>query len=241
MSNVTVIIPAYKVKSHILKVISELPNFVKHVVVVDDSCPEESGKFVEENCSDPRVNVIYHERNLGVGAATKSGYLRGMQLHSDIFVKIDGDGQMDPTEIKNLIEPIQKGIAGYTKGNRFVSLSNIRQMPKIRILGNIALSFISKASSGYWDLLDPNNGFTAIHVSTLKRLNLDKIDNRYFFESDMLFNLCLADTIVRDIPMKAVYKNEKSNLSVVKSTFEFSFKHSRNFSKRLYLKYFSGF
>jgi hypothetical protein len=109
------------------------------------------------------------------------------------------------------------------------------------MLGNIALSFISKASSGYWDLLDPNNGFTAIHVSTLKRLNLDKIDNRYFFESDMLFNLGLADTIVRDIPMKAVYKNEKSNLSVVKSTFEFSFKHSRNFSKRLYLKYFSGF
>jgi hypothetical protein len=110
-------------------------------------------------------------------------------------------------------------------------------MPKIRMLGNIALSFISKASSGYWSLRDPNNGFTAIHINTLKKLDLNEIDSRYFFESDMLFNLYLVDTVVKDIPMKARYENEKSNLSVVKSTFEFSYKHFRNFILRLYLKY----
>lgn len=237
MSNITVIIPAYKVKTHILNVIKEIPSFVKYILVVDDGCPEESGKFVEENCSDQRVHMIYHERNLGVGAATKSGYLKGMQLDSEILIKIDGDGQMDPAEIKHLIEPIQKNMAGYTKGNRFVSLSYVRQMPKIRMLGNIALSFISKSSSGYWSLRDPNNGFTAIHINTLKKLDLNEIDNRYFFESDMLFNLYLVDTVVKDVPMNARYGNEKSNLSVFKSTFEFSYKHARNFCKRLFFKY----
>jgi dolichol-phosphate mannosyltransferase len=237
MSNVTVIIPAYRVKSHILNVVNEIPSFVKHILVIDDGCPDLTGRFLEENCNNQRLQVIYHDRNLGVGAAIKSGYSRGMQLDSDILVKIDGDGQMDSAEIKDLIEPILRGDAGYAKGNRFVSLAYIRQMPKIRILGNIALTFISKASSGYWSLRDPNNGFTAIHINTLKKLNLNAIDNRYFFESDMLFNLYFEGTIIRDIPMHARYSNEKSNLSIVKSFFEFSYKHLRNLFIRLYWKY----
>ena len=239
MRNVIVIIPSYNVKSHILQVLSEIPNIVRNILVIDDGCPEQSGKFVELNCKDPRIEVVYHRKNLGVGAATKSGYIRGMQLvpPPDIFVKIDGDGQMNPLEIEQLINPIQLGIAGYVKGNRFVSLSYVRAMPKIRMLGNIALSFISKASSGYWSIRDPNNGFTAIHVDALKKLDINSIDNRYFFESDMLFNLYLVNTVVRDIPMQARYKDEKSNLSVFKSFFEFSYKHSRNLCKRLYSKY----
>lgn len=237
MSNVTVIIPAYRVKSHILNVVNEIPSFVKHILVIDDGCPDLTGRFLEENCNNKRLQVIYHDRNLGVGAAIKSGYSRGMQLDSDILVKIDGDGQMNSAEIKDLIEPILKDDAGYAKGNRFVSLAYIRQMPKIRILGNIALTFISKASSGYWSLRDPNNGFTAIHINTLKKLNLNAIDNRYFFESDMIFNLYFEDTIIRDIPMHARYSNEKSNLSIVKSFFEFSYKHLRNLFIRLYWKY----
>ena len=237
MSNVTVIIPAYRVKSHILNVVDEIPSFVKHILVVDDGCPDLTGRFLEENCNNQRLQVIYHDRNLGVGAAIKSGYLRGMQLDSDILVKIDGDGQMNSAEIKNLIEPLLSGTAGYAKGNRFASLTYIRKMPKIRILGNIALTFISKASSGYWSLRDPNNGFTAIHINTLKKLDLSAIDNRYFFESDMIFNLYFEDTVIKDIPMHASYNDEKSNLSVVKSFFEFSYKHLRNLLIRLYWKY----
>jgi len=237
MRNITVIIPAYKVKSHIINVINEIPSFVKHILVIDDGCLEKSGRFVELNCKDSRIEVIYHEKNRGVGAATKSGYARGMQLNADILVKIDGDGQMNPSEIEQLINPIQLGVAEYAKGNRFVSLSYLRDMPKIRMFGNIILSFISKASSGYWSIRDPNNGFTAIHVDALRKLDLNVVDNRYFFESDMLFNLYLVNTIVKDVPMKARYENEKSNLSVFKSSFEFSYKHFRNFHKRLYVKY----
>ena len=232
-----VVIPAYKVKSHILSVVQTIPSFVSKIIVVDDACPEQSGLHVESNCTDPRVEVIYHEKNGGVGAATKSGYQRGLQLGASIFIKIDGDGQMNPKQIKHLIEPIELGTATYCKGNRFVSLNYIRQMPRIRMFGNIALSFISKVSSGYWSIRDPNNGFTAIHRKALEELNLESIDNRYFFESDMLFNLYIEGGIVKDVPMKAQYNGEQSNLNVLKSTFEFSYKHLRNFSKRIKIKY----
>jgi hypothetical protein len=221
------------VKQHIVSVVQTIPSYVSKIIVVDDACPEQSGLHVEANCTDPRVEVIYREKNGGVGAATKSGYQRGLKLGANIFIKIDGDGQMDPKEIKQLIKPIELGIATYCKGNRFVSLEYIRQMPRVRMFGNIALSFISKVSSGYWSIRDPNNGFTAIHRKLLENLNLDEIDNRYFFESDMLFNLYIEKAVVKDVPMKAQYNNEQSNLSVFKSTFEFSYKHLRNFSKRI--------
>ena len=232
-----VIIPAYKVKLYILPVVNSIPSFVSKIIVVDDGCPEQSGLHVESNCTDPRVEVIYHAKNEGVGAATKSGYRKGLKLDASVFIKIDGDGQMDSNEIKQLIEAIELDAATYCKGNRFVSLDYIRQMPRVRMFGNIALSFISKVSSGYWSIRDPNNGFTAIHRKSLEKLDLESIDNRYFFESDMLFNLYMTDAIVKDVPMKAYYNDESSNLNVFRSTFEFSYKHSRNFLKRIQVKY----
>ena len=237
MNKSVVVIPAFKVKKHILDVLQAMPSFISRIIVVDDACPEQSGLHVESNCTDPRVEVIYRKNNGGVGAATKSGYTRALQLSASIFIKIDGDGQMHPNEIRQLIYPIESGSATYCKGNRLVSLNYIRQMPKIRMIGNIALSFISKASSGYWSIWDPNNGFTAIHRKSLEKLDLDSIDNRYFFESSMLFNLYMADAIVKDVPMKARYSEESSNLSVLKSTFEFAYKHLRNFCKRIKFKY----
>jgi uncharacterized membrane protein len=111
-------------------------------------------------------------------------------------------------------------------------------MPKIRILGNLALSFLSKLSTGYWMMFDPNNGYTAISSETLRKLPLDKIDNGYFFESDMLFRLNLARASVVDISLPAIYGNEESNLSVSKALFEFLYKHNRNFWKRISYSYF---
>jgi glycosyltransferase involved in cell wall biosynthesis len=153
-------------------------------------------------------------------------------------VKIDGDGQMDPTLLPQFIAPILEGYADYTKGNRFFDLSELSQMPFVRLLGNAVLSFMSKISSGYWDIFDPTNGYTAIHARVIEHLPLEKISARYFFESDMLFRLNTLRCKVMDVPMDAHYGDEKSNLKISSVLFDFLFKHTRNFFKRLFYNYF---
>lgn len=236
--SITVVIPSYKVKSQILEVIAQIGPEVQKIIVIDDACPEKSGDHVKANIKDPRVEVIFHATNLGVGGAVKTGYKRAIELESDIIVKIDGDGQMDPSLIQEIIDPILKGHADYAKGNRFFDVETVRAMPKIRIIGNLGLSFLTKLSSGYWRIFDPNNGFTAINGNSLELICLEKIDNGYFFESDMLFRLRMVDAKVLDVPMKAIYENEKSNLKIGRVLVEFPFKHSRNFLKRIIYTYY---
>lgn len=236
--NICVVIPAFKVKEHILEVIGSIGPEVKNIVVIDDACPEMSGDYVELNVVDPRVKVLFNEHNLGVGGAVKVGYRHALKIGSHIVVKIDGDGQMDPSRITELIEPIISKQAEYTKGNRFFDIEAVRVMPKIRIFGNLGLSFMTKLSTGLWQIFDPNNGFTAISESMLKRLNFEKIDNRYFFESDMLFRLGLLNARVVDIHLPAIYGQEESNLIIKQVLFEFPIKHARNLFKRILYTYY---
>jgi dolichol-phosphate mannosyltransferase len=235
---VAVVIPAYKVSEHILAVIEDIPDFVHKIIVVDDACPNASGQVVSNTFSDPRILVLSHHKNQGVGGAMISGYTEALKINSEIIVKLDGDGQMDPKLIPLLIAPIVRGEADYVKGNRFFDIQKIREMPALRIFGNLVLSFFSKASTGYWQIFDPNNGFTAVHASALKLVPLEKVSKRYFFESDMLFRLNIARAVVTDMPMNAVYGKEKSNLSVLKSLVEFPAKHFKNFIKRIGYSYY---
>ncbi len=236
--NIAVVIPCYKVKKSILKVIKNLGSEVKTIYVIDDCCPEHSGQFVEDNCLDKRVVVIKNTENLGVGGSVLVGYQAAINDGADIIVKIDGDGQMDTSLLLNSVAPILKGQADYTKGNRFYDLSHITNMPPIRIFGNAVLSFMTKLSSGYWSIFDPTNGYTAIHAKVASYLPMEKISNRYFFETDMLFHLNLLRAVVIDIPMDAIYGDEKSNLHISKIIFEFMIKHSKNFFKRIFYNYF---
>jgi dolichol-phosphate mannosyltransferase len=237
-SDVVVVIPAYRVSSQILNVISQIGHEVTHIVVVDDSCPEHTGQLVERECKDPRVQVLYHSENKGVGGAMISGYQHALKLDPDVVVKLDGDGQMNPIEIPKLIKPVLDFDADYSKGNRFFNIETLRSMPKMRLIGNAGLSFFSKLSSGYWSVFDPNNGFTAISGKVLKRIDLTKIDSGYFFESDMLFRLNLTKAVVRDVPMNAFYGDESSSLSILKVIYEFPIKHFRNLLKRVFYNYF---
>jgi glycosyltransferase involved in cell wall biosynthesis len=235
--DIAVVIPSFKVRDHILSVLRSIGPEVSRIYVVDDQCPQFSGKFVQEQCQDPRVEVIYNKVNQGVGGATIAGYRRALLEGADIIVKIDGDGQMDPAAIPNLVRPIQKGSADYTKGNRFYALENLEGMPLMRKIGNAGLSFVSKVSSGYWQVMDPANGYTAIHAGALSLLPLAKIERRYFFESDMLFRLNTIRAVVREIPMKAIYGEEKSNLSIFKVLRDFPAKHLCRFVKRVCYSY----
>jgi glycosyltransferase involved in cell wall biosynthesis len=238
LQSVAVVIPAFKVRDHILEVIQSISKQVQHIIVVDDACPQKSGELVRKKFPNSRVHVIFHERNMGVGGAVKSGYERAIELGADIVVKIDGDGQMDVLKIDELIKPIRNGVADYSKGNRFLELQQIRQMPAIRILGNLVLSFMTKMSSGYWDIFDPTNGYTAISVTALRRLPLDKISNGFFFESDMLFRLNSIKAVVVDIPINAQYGNEQSNLKILNEIPKFIKGNSKNFFKRLIYSYY---
>ncbi|MBD8617092.1 glycosyltransferase family 2 protein [Pseudomonas putida] len=235
---VAVVIPSYKVKAHILGVIKSIGSEIQTIYVVDDCCPEGSGDFVEQHNEDPRVVVLRNPENQGVGGAVMTGYQAALADGVDIVVKIDGDGQMDPTLIESFISPILLGDADYTKGNRFYDLEKISAMPKMRLFGNAVLSFMTKLSSGYWDLFDPTNGFTAIHTDVVRHLPFNRISRRYFFETDMLFRLNTLRAVVVDIPMDAKYEDEVSNLKISKVVGEFLFKHIRNFGKRIFYNYY---
>jgi glycosyltransferase involved in cell wall biosynthesis len=238
MTKIAVVIPAYKVADHILDVVREIGKEVDFIFVVDDACPQNSGALVKKSVKDKRVQVITHTANQGVGGAVVSGYRAALDVGADIIVKLDGDGQMDASKIGELTAPIIAGKADYTKGNRFDSITGLRQMPGIRIFGNGALSLMTKVSTGYWNVTDPTNGFTAIHADLLRGITLEMLSKRFFFESDLLFRLSLARAVVWDIPMESRYGTEKSNLRISKAIFEFTWKHGINFHKRLFYNYY---
>lgn len=234
---IAVVIPSYKVRNHILDVVRLIGPEVSRIYVVDDFCPDSSGSFVESNCKDERIVVIRHTENQGVGGAVMTGYSAAIEDGMDIIVKIDGDGQMDPDLILDFVAPIEAGEADYTKGNRFFDLEKLRTMPKMRLFGNAVLSLMCKVSSGYWNIFDPTNGYTAIHADVVRHLPLGKISRRYFFETDMLFRLNLLRAVVVDVPMEAKYGGEVSNLKISKVLGEFFVKHVRNFFKRFFYNY----
>ena len=237
-SRISVVIPSFRVRAHILGVLSRIGPEVAVIYVVDDCCPEQSGQWVASQCTDPRVRVLYHADNQGVGGAVMTGYRAAIEDGQDIVVKIDGDGQMDPALLPQFVAPLLSGDADYAKGNRFFHLDEIHQMPAIRLFGNAVLSFMSKVSTGYWSLFDPTNGYTAIQTRVASHLPMDQISKRYFFETDMLFRLNTLRAVVVDVPMDAFYGDEESNLKITKVLPEFLSKHIRNTFKRIFYNYY---
>ena len=235
---IAVVIPCYKVRRHVLEVVAKIGDTCWRIYAVDDACPEKSGQLLAEKCGDPRLRILYHEQNRGVGGAVMSGYRQAIADGAQIIVKIDGDGQADPALMPDFVAPLIAGQADYAKGNRFYDLESLHGMPAIRICGNAMLSFFSKLSTGYWDIFDPTNGYTAIRAEVAAKLPLAKISQRYFFESDLLFRLNTLRAVVVDIPMDACYADETSNLHIASIIGEFLTKHLRNFGKRIFYNYF---
>ena len=235
---VAVVIPAFRVKKQILSVLHAIGDEVHAIYVVDDKCPEETGRFVEREANDSRIRVIYHAANRGVGGAVISGIEAALRDQMQIVVKVDGDGQMDPLLIPEFLQPIIDGTADFAKGNRFFDPDGVRTMPASRLFGNAVLSFFTKLSSGYWNLFDPTNGFIAWDCRLLALLPLNKIAPRYFFESDLLFRISLFRAKGVDIPMTAIYGSEKSNLRETEVIVPFLVGNLRNFAKRICYNYF---
>jgi dolichol-phosphate mannosyltransferase len=234
---IAAIIPCYRVREHIVAVVADVLEHVHHVFVVDDRCPEGTGDLVAREFPADKVSVIRHTENKGVGGATVTGYVAALARDYEILIKVDGDGQMDPALIPDLVAPILAGKADYTKGNRFYRRDYLKQMPGVRLIGNSMLSLVTKASSGYWNIMDPTNGFTALHSIAAQELEMDKLARRYFFESDVLFRLNISRAVVRDVPMPASYGDEKSNLKIGRVLFDFPVRHIKNLFKRFLYNY----
>ncbi len=236
-THVAVIIPAYRAERTIGGVIQDIPAFVRTVVVVDDASPDGTAEAARA-AADPRVTVIRHEANRGVGGAMTTGYQAAIALGAEVVVKMDSDGQMDPAEMARLLEPILLGRADYAKGNRFYMSSYLSSMPVIRILGNAALSFLTKVSSGAWQVFDPTNGYTAIHRDVFSVIDVRRIHPRYFFESSMLALLTVGRAVIEDVPMPARYGAERSNLRIGRTLFQFPLLHLRYFIWRILKLYY---
>ncbi len=232
-----VVVPAYQASNSIGQVLMSIPSYVQHVVVVDDGSSDGTAEAVM-SIEDKRIHLLRHDRNRGVGAATMSGYARAAELGAEIFVKVDADGQMDPACILPLVCPILVGEADYTKGNRFLHTGALGVMPFRRRVGNAALSFLTKLASGYWNVFDPTNGFTAVHGVLLPLIDRRRLDDRYFFETSLLIELGSLHAVVKDVYFAARYRGETSHLSLLRSFRDFPPRLLRALVCRVWLEYF---
>jgi glycosyltransferase involved in cell wall biosynthesis len=213
-----------------------MPDFVDHIIVVDDHSRDNTLEVALES-SDPRVIAVKTPHNMGVGGATIFGYQKAVELGSQILVKMDGDGQMAPEYLESLLDALIEQGYDYAKGNRFLAGESLAFMPRHRLYGNIALTFMTKLASGYWNIFDPQNGYTAIKQEALTGLDLKAIHPRFFFENDMLVQLNFLSRRVKDVPIPARYGDEVSDLNPVKIGVTFPLLLLRRFFHRIYQKY----
>lgn len=232
-----VVIPAYNVAAQIGRVLAGLPSWIDKVIVVDDASKDRTVEIVEA-WGDPRLVLIRREKNGGVGAAMKSGYQRALELGVQVIIKMDGDDQMDPAQLPALVAPIVRGQADYTKGNRFRAKEALARMPFVRRVGNLALSFLTKVASGYWNIFDPTNGFTAIRREALAALPFSRLADRYYFETSMLVQLNIAGAPVRDVFMPSRYGDEKSSMKIRGVLFSFPLDLIGSAIERIWNKHF---
>lgn len=235
---IAVVIPCFRVSDHILEVVRTLPSWIDAIYCVDDCCPEQSGNLIRQRAHDPRVRVLAHDINQGVGGAMITGFKAAVADGHAIVVKMDGDGQMDPQHLPRLLNPILSRQADFTKGNRFYDLQALKQMPLIRRIGNFGLTLLTKVASGHWHVSDPTNGFVAIHRTALRLINTNNLARRYFFETSLLIQLNIVQAVTMEVPMPARYGPERSSLNVWRSLFGFPPKLAAGLAQRMLWRYF---
>jgi dolichol-phosphate mannosyltransferase len=238
-AHVAAVVPAYNVGKELGGVLRQMPALFKTIIVVDDAARDDTAAVAQRYAQlDPRILIVHHEKNQGVGGAMLTGFRTALEAGADVVVKVDGDGQMPLWLVPQLIEPLIDGSADYTKGNRFRDFAAVRAMPIVRRIGNVVLSFLAKAATGYWHCFDPTNGFVAIRADVLSQLPLKKIDPTYFFETSMLSHLYVMGAVVKEVPMPARYSGETSSLSIARVARQFPGRLLWSLLRRLFLKNF---
>lgn len=233
---VAAVVPAYKEEKMIARVIRTMPDFVDHIVVVDDCSPDDTSGAARA-VGDPRLTLIRHEVNQGVGGAIITAHRAAMDLGADVNVVMAGDAQMDPDHLPALLDRVTDGGYGFAKANRFYAPESFQGMPGYRVFGNIVLSFLTKVASGYWNLFDPQNGYTAVRTEVLRRVPLDRVAKRYSFENDLLIHLNILQVPATDVPIPAVYGDEVSSIRLSKVIPELINRLTVGFWSRIWYRY----
>ncbi|UCG03438.1 MAG: glycosyltransferase family 2 protein [Candidatus Heimdallarchaeota archaeon] len=235
---IAVVIPAYNEEKLIGKTISKVPSFVDKIIVVDDASVDRTGgvAYSFKSKFGDKLVVVRHRRNQGVGGAIATGYKIALKENADICVIMAGDAQMDPSHMPLLLDPIVEDKADYAKGNRLFS-KKIGRMPKARRRGNAILTLLTKIASGYWDVIDPQNGYTAASRKVLETIYLDKIHKRYGYCNDILVKLNIYNFRVLDVTMPPLYGKEKSGIKIRSYTFKMSWLLTKCFFYRIRKKY----
>jgi glycosyltransferase involved in cell wall biosynthesis len=231
-----VVIPAYNVERSIRKVVDGIPDWVDRIIIVDDASRDDTLREARSVVSD-RVIVLHHDVNQGVGGATLTGFRRALDEGVKIAVKMDGDGQMDPAHLPVLLDAVTIQGYDYAKGNRFLHSSELSAMPRHRLFGNFVLTFLTKLTSGYWNVFDPQNGYVAIRREPLAQLDFSRIAKRYFFENDILIHLNILGFRVKDVAIPAVYGDERSSMKISRIMGSFPVYLFRRYWYRIYQKY----
>ena len=215
---VAVVVPAHNEEELLPTTLASVPDFVDRIIVVDDASRDGTvGRAHSAAAVDPRIVVLVHERNGGVGAAIVSGYKRALEERIDVTCVMAADNQMDPTDLQKIALPVARGELDYAKANRLISGEAWRVIPRSRYLGNAVLSFLTKIASGYWHVADSQSGYTAASREILAQLDLDRIYRGYGFPNDMLVHLNVWNARVRDIPSRPVYGvGERSGIKIRK-------------------------
>lgn len=213
-NKIAAVIPAYNEEKNIATVINSIPQFVDYVIVINDKSTDGTAEIIKLLHDGTRVFALHNSTNLGVGGTRVAGFTHVLtQTDADIIVNIDGDGQMDLTYLPTLLDPIINGY-DFSKGNRFYTTTSFTGMPSYRIAGNIMLTFLNKISTGYWSVFDPQNGYTAIKTTTLKKIDLTRLSLGYSFENDFIGNLSLINATIKDVDIPAIYGNETSSINL---------------------------
>ena len=237
--SIVVVVPAYNEALLVGKVIESIPDYVDHIVVVDDCSTDDTvGKVKEAAKVNEKVVLLTLSHNQGVGKGIATGYMWARDNKIDIAVVMAADFQMDPADLPRILEPVCLGECDYTKGNRLFRGESWEMIPHYRYLGNSALSMLTKIASGYWHIADSQSGYTAISLSALNSIDLDSIYPRYGMPNDLLIKLNIANFRVRDISIRPVYNvGEVSGIKVRKVLFTIPWILFKGFWRRMIEKY----
>ncbi|MBP1706429.1 MAG: WcaA [Chloroflexi bacterium] len=236
---VGVVVPAHNEEKFVAGVIDTMPGYVDKIFVVNDASTDKTREIVAQIAiNNTRVALINREVNGGVGAAITTGHLQALKDRMDIIAVMAGDGQMDPAILDHFLTPIVEGKADYTKGNRLSSAQDKQEMPAWRLFGNSLLTFLSRVSSGYWHISDPQDGYTAISAGVLRKLDVENIEKGFAFENNMLVRLNIVGARVLDIPHPAIYRGQRSKIHYGRYMLNTSWILLRDFIWRIWRKYF---
>lgn len=240
-TSIAVVVPCYNEELLITRVMDTMPDYVDRIYIVDDRSKDRTVEIVEDYIQQhqpSRVTLIVHEVNQGVGGAIITGYRQAYDDDMAVVAVMAGDAQMDPDDLEVIIAPVVAGEADYTKGNRLATGEAWNQIPRVRYLGNVLLSLMTKIASGYWHIFDSQTGYTAISRKAIATLNWDKLWKRYGYPNHLLIMLNIHNFAVRDVPVKPVYNvGEKSGIRIWRVIPTISLLLLRGFLSRLFEKF----